>query len=419
MPLQAAILSSLARVVRQPRSLQPSTPCQGCPLDDERRQKVRPVIPRGALVCAVGLGSGLAEQNVDAPFVGEGGRFLRRELSAVGLRAGTVDAPRSERINVGFANLTRCRPDGEDFDSAAWRKAADRCRKFLDVDLAGQYPLLLLGTKPTQRLLGDVKATATRMRGLWHQTLTGRAVFVTRHPASVMREIRRAGNDCALAQQFRSDLQRMANRLLKRETFPRIAVEIYESAAKGRQRLRWLAARTAPWFFDIETFDANAVPSRLHVATDPFHPDFRVRGVAVAWGPTEGAWFELMADEQRKAAVARLLDPAFSSDAEKGAFVGGFDESGLVVPGWVTAVRMRTRDPWLASIALDAQGGGHSLERLVVDVLGEPQPVGKSHRGRIREMSLQDVATYAVNDACAEWRLDVEMQRRLDAGAYL
>jgi uracil-DNA glycosylase len=392
-------------------------PCSACPLNDGKRQKVPPFIPTQPLLGVVGLGSGLDEQSVLTPFVGEGGRYLRRGLCEVGLPAGRAEAPRSPDIHVAYLNLTRCRPDKGDFESREWKQAAARCWRYLDIDVAGGYPLLLLGSGPLRAFTGNAKASILHQRGLWLTLPGGRQAFAARHPAAFFKvegAVRKQ-----LESQFLIDLRRMADRVLGRETFPPVDARVFRlgtpqaGAALGR-----LAENPDPWFFDVETFDAKGSPARAGVATDPFHPDFRVRGVAVALDGGRGFWVEFDQDMGR-AEARRLLDPAFGSGAEKGAFVSGFDSNGLIAQGWVSEVRNLARDPWLAAIALDTRGGGHSLERLVVDVLGEPQPKAGVDRARIAEMPLEAVARYAVNDACCEFRLDAALRERLARGEYL
>jgi uracil-DNA glycosylase family 4 len=389
-------------------------PCAGCPL--ETQVKVMPSLPSGRKLTVVGLGSWNEEERAGYPFAGVGGQMLRSSLTIAGL---------DHETEVGYLNLTRCKPpDG--FDSPEWGKAADRCWHHLQRDLQGWTgPILLLGSGPLQRFLGDKRASVKRRRGLWVRLPDGREAFSAEHPAGLLRETDLEAQGARRAQ-FQRDLTRMADRLLGRERFSTVqwqALQLTREAFLAGDdtadlALRKLGAWKGPWFFDIETFDAKETPSRRGVATDPFHPDFRVRGVAMAVSGERGVWFEF--DQEMDRGTARgLLDQAFGSDAEKGAFVSGFDATGLIAQGWVTEVRNLTRDPWLAAIALDTRGGGHSLERLVVDVLGEPQPLGKDDRGRIAELSMEEVAEYAVNDACGEFRLDQALQGRLDRGEYL
>ena len=385
-------------------------PCLGCPRAGA--VKVPPAFPGRPKLVAVGVAPGGADELQGVPFVGPSGDLLRQALRAAGL---------DDRQDVAYVNLGRCRPAHDNCASAAWKEAERRCVTYLARDLTGwRGPLLLLGTRPAQYFFRDAKVKAPSKRGLWYTLPNGLTAFVENHPATILR----AGGQSptsATRQQFFAGIARMAQRVLGREQVPQVQVTVYPHPAAAGAYLQRLA-RGAPqgrWFFDIETYDAKETPSRRCVATEPFHPDFRVRGVAIADGPTTGVWIELMPWQARIPEAARLLAPAFASEDEKGAFAGGFDENGLIVPGWVPEVRNRARDPWLAAIALDTVGGGHSLERLVVDVLGEPQPKAGVDRGRIREMSLAAVAEYAIYDACAEWRLDEALRARLAAGQYL
>lgn len=405
---QLAIAPGVARdFQRQTFGRVGGDPCAGCPL--EKNVKVLSVLPSRRRLVVVGLGPWADEEQAGFPFAGKGGQMLRSALTSAGLERET---------EVGFANLGRCRPSGG-FESKEWAVAEDRCWHHLQRDLSGWTgPLLLLGSRPLQRFLGDKKASVRRRRGLWIRLLDGRDVFSALHPAGILRE-REAKRRELLQIQFQTDLRRMADRVLGREQFPVVKFLTYRDPYQARPAIVTLIRRKDPWFFDIETYDAKGSPSRPGVATNPFHPDFRVRGVAVAISPSEGFWIDLVSWEDRKDEATALLNPAFMSDAEKGAFVSGFDSTGLIVQGWVTEVRNLARDPWLAAIALDTRGGGHSLERLVVDVLGEPQPKAGVDRSRIVEMSLERVADYAVKDACCEFRLDQVLRDWLERGDYL
>lgn len=390
------------------KALVAASPCEGCPC--ETHIKVPPRLPRGRKLTVIGMAPGADEEVQKIPFVGQSGTLLREALRAAGL---------NDQTEVGYINLGRCRPEHDDFETKDWQEAERRCSAYFRQDLADYSgPLLLMGTRPTQFFFRDKKSRVTSKRGLWYTTPDGWEAFVENHPSAILRAGGRSLT-APMRKQFFAGIARMAQRVLGHEQLPAVKAEIYATLRQGARRLAWLVKQQLPFFFDIETFDAAECPSRVGVATNPFHPDFRVRGVAIAWGPLEGAWFELTAEENRKAAARALLDPVFTSEVNKGAFVGGFDENGLIVPGWVSEVRNRCFDPWLCAIALDTVGGGHSLERLVVDVLGEPQPKEGVDRSRIREMPLKDVGEYAVRDACAEWRLHEVLWARLAAGEYL
>lgn len=390
-----------------PRRSLSENPCAGCSL--EHVVKIAPILPPRRRLTVVGLGPWIEEERSETPFAGETGELLRSALALAGFD------PESD---VGYANLGRCRPSGG-FESKDWEIAENRCWHHLQRDLyESRDPLLLLGSRPLQRFLADKRSSVKRRRGLWAGLANGRAAFSAHHPANVLRERSQEKREILRAQ-FQRDIRLMADRVLGREKIPSVQWRAFQLGdSDSRIALRKLAETQRPWFFDIETMDARECPSREGVATDPYHPDFQVRGVAVALDGERGAWFEFDQSMDR-AEARRLLDPAFGSSAEKGAFVSGFDSCGLIARRWVSEIRNLTRDPWLAAIALDTRGGGHSLERLVVDVLGEPQPLGKSDRARIAELSLSDVARYAVGDACCEYRLDGVMRGRLERGEYL
>lgn len=104
--------------------------------------------------------------------------------------------------------------------------------------------------------------------------------------------------------------------------------------------------------------------------------------------------------DPQSATDCTYLDAAFASDAEKGAFNGGFDECGLVYPGWVPAVRNRTRDGMLAMIAL----GDGTHERLTlahaIVVLLHRKVVWNEDKALMRDLPAETVADGSVHDAC-------------------
>jgi hypothetical protein len=184
-----------------------------------------------------------------------------------------------------------------------------------------------------------------------------------------------------------------------------VVVTVYRSLEEARSFLTYLAGRGEPWTFDIETYDAAQCPSRKEVAVDPHHPDFRVRGCAFALSATEGTWVEFRTQHERELdrefkADTSPLEAAFASDAEKGAFNGGFDECGLVYPGWVPAVRNRTRDGMLGMIAL----GDGTHERLTlahaIVVLLRRKVRWDADKALMRDLPVDQVADGAVHDAC-------------------
>lgn len=195
-----------------------------------------------------------------------------------------------------------------------------------------------------------------------------------------------------------------------------VLVKMFPHLPAAEGFLRKLALRMAPWTFDIETYDALEFPSRKPVAVNPFNPDFRVRGVAIALDGRKGAWIELNGDPTggvRKLTAAGLamlapsameaLHAAFASDAEKGAFNGSFDENGMIQAGWVPAIRNRTRDGMLALVALgdgtQALRGGLTLESAIQKLLRH-EVYWEIDKSLMRDLPIEKVADGAVHDAC-------------------
>jgi len=332
---------------------------------------------------------------------------LARALEDAGLGGG--DLPRV----VWTTPSIRCR------GSAPSESAEKRCAKLLDAALESvpaSVPIIALGPGALFALSKDKKEPRfSAARGTWTVLKSGRDVFAVHDPRviGVLEDV--AARD-RMTVNFYADVDRMADRLLGRKRGPDVAVSIYESPADAQGALRRLAAREELWVFDIETYDAAEYPSRKEVSVDPFHPDFRVRGVAIALSPTEGFWVELKdfpADQAR-----RVLDPAFGSPAEKGAFGGHFDVSGLTYTGYVTEVTNRTEDGMLSAVALsDGTHESLRLEKLVVGYLGRSQ-YWNADKSKMRDYPIDLVANGAVGDACATLALIELLREDLLAEEY-
>ncbi len=383
-------------------------PCLGC--DREHAPKVFPTLAAQPLLAVLGMAPGAQEETTGAPFVGPSGIMLRAAL-----RQAHIDSDRA----VSYLNLGRCRPANDNFDTPVWADAEKRCSQYLARDLAGlRVPLLLLGKRPLQRMLGDNKAKLGSYRGLWLKTPDGRDAFVARHPAQILRTPDPAAR-AQLAQQFEADIQRMAARVRGVEVVAGRVATLITSLSQLAKFAARLAKARKWWAFDIESFDAKRFPSRKEVATDPCHPDFRVRGVAIAWSPTQGVWLELAPLLAQQDAVRALLTPAFMSEAEKGAFNGSFDEEGLIVPGWIGGLRKRWHDGMLAMVALgDGTHESLKLEKAVVDILGKPQ-IWNADKTQMRDLPIEVVARGSVGDACLTYELCETLEARLKAKVYL
>ena len=382
--------------------------CASCPRVGQCTL-VLPTMPPNPKAVAVGLAPGDVEEELGACFMGPAGQLLRRALRGAGF---------DDVADVGYINLTRCRPAGDDFASKEWEKMVTRCWHNVQAALEGyQGPLLILGTEACSKFLsnakkkGERRVQVTRVRGLWFRQ-GERWVFAARHPFGALR----TGD--TTVNQFLADVHRFGGRVLGTERLPPVKFKIYKSVREARSVFSMLAKLATPWAFDVETFDTLECPSRKGVAVDPCHPDFRVRGLAVAWGPGEAAYVDLIGDEQNKVEARATLTPAFSSPAIKRGFNGSFDEESLLVPGWTAQVCNRAEDGMLGMLALDmTHRSGFSLQRGIVDLLGEPYH-WEADKTRMRELPLEQVADGCVRDATATWRLCELINHRLLAGSY-
>lgn len=207
-----------------------------------------------------------------------------------------------------------------------------------------------------------------------------------------------------------------------------ISVEIYPDIRKAVLFLRGLVGHPGPWALDIETYDGAEFPSRKEVSTNPFHPDFRVRGVAIATSAVAGAWIDFAGETPSRTDAYRdegwlLLADAFGTDAPKDAFSGGFDENGLIRGGFVPCVRNRARDGMLAMVAL---GDGSQrkeqhvfrLESAVARILGRPK-YWEADKSMMRDLPIETVAAGAVRDACCTLQLCDVLEAMAAEGRYL
>ena len=381
----------------------PSAPCSGCPLS-ATGARVKPDLHPAAAVVVVAAAPTAADEGNRRLLSDPCGRVLRDAVAIAG--------------GASYVSLTRCRPPDGNFESPVWDAAVSHCRAYLDVDAAGVAPLLLLGARPLRHYAGG-RAKIGASRGLWAQTPDGRDFFSVRDPATVA-DIVDSSARVAVAAEVAADVSAMVDRVLGRSAASPVAVRTFESPFAGRDYLLDLSRRTGPWAFDIETYDAGAFPARKGVSTDPCHPDFRLRGLAVATSGVEGAYFDCRGLEGRLGEVRKILSPAFRSEAPKWAFFGHFDENGLVYPGWVEAVNNRAGDGYLALLALsDGLHDSLRLEHAVVNVLGARQYWNGMDKARMRDTPLGVVAENSVGDACYAFRLFEVLRGRLERGEYM
>jgi uracil-DNA glycosylase len=389
----------------------PVLPCVGCEYE-ERACKVQPIIPSAPALVVLGDAPDEGAEFRGIPFADDVRAVVEGALAAVGY----------DLAAVAWLNLTRCRATGDDLKSAAHLRAEKRCRKFLEPDLARmEAPLLVLGERALHRVWKEQgrKPTVGAYRGLWieaKQLAVGRKAFVVRHPRDIM-----ASRDAEYQlAEFKADILRMA-RSLTEAPLTRLVSEVYGTVREAREAgfFDRLAARTTPWAFDIEAYDAKEFPSRLLVATDPCHPDFRLRGVAFAWAENEGGYVDLKDCDMLEASEA--FTPVFASEAEKWAFGGHYDEEGVVYTKLAAdGVCNRAGDGMLAMIALgDGTHDSLRLEKAVVDVLRRPQYWQGFDKSKMRDVPLADVADGAIGDACYTFELCIYLHERIGRADYL
>lgn len=154
--------------------------CQACRLCETRTQTVFGVGPERAPLMIVGEGPGADEDASGEPFVGRAGKLLDEMLKAIG---------HNRAENVYIANVVKCRPPGNR-DPAP--EEAEACRGYLEAQIALVQPRLIvaLGRVAAQRLLVTEEPLA-RLRGPLHHYGPARTpLFVTYHPAYLLRSPR-------------------------------------------------------------------------------------------------------------------------------------------------------------------------------------------------------------------------------------
>lgn len=161
----AAELEALAEEIRA---------CTRCGLSGSRRQAVPGQGAATARILFVGEAPGADEDRQGLAFVGRAGQLLTKMIGAMGL----------SREEVFIANLLKCRPPG---NRDPGPDEAFACRPFLERQIAAIRPevIVALGRHAARNLLGREDSLA-RLRGRPHD-LEGRSVFVTYHPAYLLR----------------------------------------------------------------------------------------------------------------------------------------------------------------------------------------------------------------------------------------
>ncbi len=158
--------------------------CRRCKLCETRTHTVFGAGHEASPLMVVGEGPGADEDASGEPFVGRAGKLLDEMLKAIG-RSRAVEAP-AGMGNVFIANVVKCRPPG---NRDPEKDEVEACRQYLDAQIAHVRPKLIvaLGRIAAQRLLSNDEPLS-RLRGpLHHYGPTQTPVFVTYHPAYLLR----------------------------------------------------------------------------------------------------------------------------------------------------------------------------------------------------------------------------------------
>ncbi|MDD3242542.1 MAG: uracil-DNA glycosylase [Eubacteriales bacterium] len=151
--------------------------CRLCGLCQTRAHAVPGEGNPQAEIMLVGEGPGADEDATGRPFVGRAGKLLDKMLDAVDLT----------REDVYICNVVKCRPPQNRNPSPEEMRA---CLPYLrrQMELVQPRIVVCLGKVAASCLMHENFAI-TRERGVW-QTLEGRDVIATFHPAALLRDDR-------------------------------------------------------------------------------------------------------------------------------------------------------------------------------------------------------------------------------------
>ncbi len=167
--------------------------CRGCDLYEHATQTVFGEGSRGARIVLVGEQPGDREDIEGEPFVGPAGAMLQSAIEEAGIdRSGVyvTNAVKHFRFVVRGKRRIHQKPRAIEIDA---------CRPWLDAEIAAVDPrtIVAMGATAARSLLGrPVRIGDRRGKPL---TSDGRTIFVTIHPASVLRQPDRNARRAAFA----------------------------------------------------------------------------------------------------------------------------------------------------------------------------------------------------------------------------
>ena len=156
--------------------------CRACPLAACATQAVPGEGPLGAALMVVGEQPGDLEDLAGRPFVGPAGQLLDRALQQTGAERGQLFLTNAVRH---FKHELRGK---RRLHKTPGQREQQACRPWLEAEIALVRPcaLLALGVTAAQALLGP-GARLNELRGAWHDGPHGLPVYVTWHPAALLR----------------------------------------------------------------------------------------------------------------------------------------------------------------------------------------------------------------------------------------
>ncbi|MCG3215782.1 MAG: uracil-DNA glycosylase [Candidatus Heimdallarchaeota archaeon] len=153
--------------------------CVACQLKENRTQVVPGVYGQSNGICFVGEAPGYYEDQKGLPFVGRSGKLLDNMLEGIGL----------ERDDVSILNVIKCRPTTNERGNrtpteSELRFCGDRWL-FKQLKLLNPRLIVTLGGIALKFFIP--KAKVTKYVGKQHNTNYGLGIFVTYHPAYILR----------------------------------------------------------------------------------------------------------------------------------------------------------------------------------------------------------------------------------------
>ena len=153
--------------------------CNACHLKENRTQVVPGIYGSSDSICFVGEAPGYYEDQKGIPFVGRSGKLLDKMLEGIGLT----------RSEVSILNVIKCRPTTDDGGNRTPTDSELRfCGEkwlFMQLELLSPRLIITLGGIALKFFIP--KAKVTQYVGQFYETDIETKMFVTYHPAYILR----------------------------------------------------------------------------------------------------------------------------------------------------------------------------------------------------------------------------------------